>query len=71
MMPGPLPFCLAKIGQLKDIVLVNGKTVSKNYKLLPGDEVHLMIPELKPLDVLPEPIPLEYYLRGHATFWCE
>lgn len=40
-------------------VSVNGRSVSKNYKLSSGDTVSLIIPEPKELDVLPERIPLD------------
>lgn len=43
----------------KDSVLVNGKSVSKNYKLRSGDEVTVEIPEPEPMDAVPEDIPLE------------
>lgn len=40
-------------------VTVNGKTVSKSYKVTDGDEIILEIPEPVELDVLPEDIPIE------------
>ncbi|HRR75628.1 MAG TPA: RluA family pseudouridine synthase [Ruminococcus sp.] len=43
----------------KDSVLVNGKAVSKNYKLRSGDEVSIEIPEPQPMDAVPEDIPLD------------
>ncbi len=43
----------------KESVLVNGKSVSKNYKLRSGDEVTVEIPEPEPMDAVPEDIPLE------------
>lgn len=43
----------------KKSVLVNGKSVSKNYKLRSGDEVTVEIPEPEPMDAVPEDIPLE------------
>ena len=43
----------------KESVLVNGKSVSKNYKLHSGDEVTVEIPEPEPMDAVPEDIPLE------------
>lgn len=39
--------------------VVNGKAVSKNYKLRNGDVVDFEIPEVKEVDILPENIPLE------------
>lgn len=43
----------------KGVVLVGGKTVSKNYKLRNGDEVTVEIPEPQPMDAVPEDIPLD------------
>ncbi len=43
----------------KGLVLVNGKEVNKNCKLKAGDEVTVDIPEPKPMDAVPENIPLE------------
>lgn len=40
-------------------VTVNGKPVSKSYKISNGDEISLEIPEPVELDVLPENIPIE------------
>lgn len=40
-------------------VLVNNKSVSKNYKLKSGDFVTIEIPEPQPMDALPENIPLD------------
>lgn len=40
-------------------VTVNGKAVSKSYKVTDGDEIILDIPEPVELDVLPENIPIE------------
>ena len=40
-------------------VLVNGKTVAKNYKLSLGDEVSVEIPEAEPCEAQPENIPLD------------
>ncbi len=40
-------------------VSVNGKTVSKNYRLKAGDLISVSIPEPKEYEILPEDIPLE------------
>lgn len=40
-------------------VSVNGKPVKANYKIQPGDQISLLIPELQKLDILPEDIPLD------------
>lgn len=45
---------------LKDnLVIVNGKVVSKSYKISNGDKISFEIPEPVELDVLPENIPIE------------
>ena len=40
-------------------VKVNGKAVTKSYKLSPGDEIVFVPPEPKELDITPENIPLD------------
>ena len=40
-------------------VFVNGKAVSKNYKVRPGDKISVKIPEAKELEVKAENIPLD------------
>ena len=40
-------------------VLVNGKSVKKNYKTHAGDEISLELPEPEPVEILPENIPLD------------
>lgn len=40
-------------------VTIGGKPVSKNYKVKNGDRISVVIPKAKPLDVLPEDIPLD------------
>lgn len=40
-------------------VLVNGKTVGKNYKIRSGDKITVDIPEPQPLDAAAENIPLD------------
>lgn len=40
-------------------VLVNGKQVAKNYKLKPGDEIKIEIPEPEPIVAEPENIPID------------
>ena len=42
----------------KGNILVDGRAVSKNYKLRIGDTVEVDIPEPEPMDALPEDIPL-------------
>ena len=43
----------------KGLVLVEGKAVSKNYKLRGGEEISVEIPEPEPMDAVPEDIPLD------------
>ena len=40
-------------------ILVNNKTISKNYKLREGDNVIINVPEPVELDVIPQNIPVE------------
>ena len=40
-------------------VLVNGRSVKKNYKTRVGDEIELELPEAEPVEILPEDIPLD------------
>lgn len=40
-------------------VLVNGKAVKANYKLRNGDVVTLIVPQIEPLEILPQNIPLD------------
>lgn len=40
-------------------VLVNGKPAKRNYRMAAGDEVIFEMPEVRPLDVKPESIPLD------------
>ena len=41
-----------------EAVMVNGQVVSKNYKCKENDKISVVIPEAKPLETLPENIPL-------------
>lgn len=43
----------------KGEILVNGKTVKKNYKVKNGDEIEFFLPEPEEVDILPENIPLD------------
>ncbi|MCQ2459456.1 MAG: RluA family pseudouridine synthase [Ruminococcus sp.] len=43
----------------KGMILVNGGTVSKNYKLKKGDVIDIEIPEPEPMDAVAENIPLD------------
>ena len=42
-----------------ETVWVNGNIVSKNYKCKENDKISVIIPEAKPLETLPENIPLD------------
>ena len=42
-----------------EAVWVNGNAVSKNYKCKENDKISVVIPEAKPLETLPENIPLD------------
>ena len=42
-----------------EAVWVNGNVVSKNYKCKENDKISVVIPEAKPLEKLPENIPLD------------
>lgn len=45
---------------LKDSqILVNGKTVKANYKIVQGDKISVKIPEPETPDIIPEDIPLD------------
>ena len=39
-------------------VTVNGASVRKNYKTVPGDEFEVTLPDAEPVDILPQDIPL-------------
>ncbi|MGE4275573.1 MAG: RluA family pseudouridine synthase [Lawsonibacter sp.] len=41
------------------VVTLAGKPVKKNYKTVPGDVLTLTLPEVKPVDVIPQDIPLD------------
>lgn len=42
-----------------ECILVNNKRITKNYKIKAGDSITVNIPELKPLEITPENIPIE------------
>ncbi len=42
-----------------ELVFANGKEISKNYKLSPGDSIEVYMPKPEPCEVLPEDIPLD------------
>ena len=41
------------------LVTVNGQPTKANYKVASGDVIAISIPEAKPLEAIPEPIPLD------------
>src|SRR5690554_4130823 len=43
----------------KELVTVNDVTVKVNYKCLTGDSIHWTIPEVQPLSIEKENIPIE------------
>lgn len=43
----------------KGNILVNGKSVNKNYKLKSDDSISVEVPEPEPMDAVPENIPLD------------
>ena len=40
-------------------VTIGGTAVTKNYKVKNGDRISVLIPKAKPLDVMPQDIPLD------------
>ena len=43
----------------KEMVLLDGKSVRKNDRLSPGQELEVTLPDPEPLDVIPQDIPLD------------
>ena len=41
------------------MVTVNGRTVKPSYKIVVGDDIDLMLPVVKPMEILPEDIPID------------
>ena len=50
-------------------VTVEGKKVSKNYKLHNGDSVEIIIPDPVELDVKPQDIPVEIVYEDSEMLW--
>ena len=48
-----------------ETVWVNGNIVSKNYKCKENDKISVIIPEAKPLETLPENIPLDFFYEDN------
>ena len=40
-------------------ITVNGKIIKANYKVQPGDQIQVSLPDLTEPDILPENIPLD------------
>ena len=51
-------------------VLLNGAPGNKKDKLRPGTRVELRLPEPKPMEVLPEHIPLDVVYEDPRVWWC-
>jgi pseudouridine synthase, RluA family len=44
---------------------INGRAVRPSYRIKPGDEASMTLPDPEPLDVLPEAIPLDIVYEDH------
>ena len=51
----------------KGSITVSGKAVKSSYKLRSGDYIKIEIPELEPLSVKPEPIPLDIVYEDESV----
>lgn len=51
----------------KGSITVSGKTVKSSYKLRSGDYIKIEIPQLEPLSVKPEPIPLDIVYEDESV----
>ena len=47
-------------------ITVEGQTVKPSHKIKPGDRIVLIVPRPQPLDINPEPIPLEILYEDDA-----
>ena len=50
-------------------VTCGGKALSKSAKLKPGDQILVELPEVRPLEVRPQPIPLEVVYEDERLCW--
>lgn len=50
-------------------VLCNGRLVAKSLKLKAGDTIVLEIPDAKPIEAVPQDIPLEIAMRTSICWW--
>lgn len=48
-------------------ITIDGKRVKPNHKVRPGEKVVVEIPPLKPLEILPEDIPLDIYYEDDSV----
>lgn len=48
-------------------ITINGKEVKPNHKVQPGEVVNVVIPSVKPLEALPEDIPLDIYYEDKSV----
>lgn len=46
-------------------ILVNGNGANKKYKVMPGDQIKVFIPDPEPIDVLPEKIDLNIFYEDN------
>ena len=51
---------------LEGHITVDGQTVKPSHKIKPGDRIVLIVPRAEPLDIEPEPIPLEILYEDDA-----
>jgi len=47
-------------------ITVDGQTIKPSHKIKPGDRIVLIVPRAEPLDIEPEPIPLEILYEDDA-----
>ncbi len=50
------------------LVTVNGQPTKANYKVASGDVIAISIPEAKPLEAIPEPIPLDIVYEDDQVY---
>ncbi len=51
---------------LEGHITVDGQTIKPSHKIKPGDRIVLIVPRAEPLDIEPEPIPLEILYEDDA-----
>ena len=50
-------------------VLCNGKSIAKSFKLKAGDTILLEIPDAKPIEAVPQDIPLDIVYEDDTFWW--